>query len=45
MSDNDKTVINILKTTRERLGSFADKNTSWDELLNELMDLKKKEVK
>ena len=35
---NDKTQINILKSTRERLRTFGKKGETWDELLNRIMD-------
>lgn len=34
----DKTQINLLKSTRERLRTFGKKGETWDELLNRLMD-------
>ncbi|MDD4377748.1 MAG: hypothetical protein PHH48_06400 [Eubacteriales bacterium] len=34
----DDTSIPLKKTTRERLGTFGNKNESWDRLLNRLMD-------
>jgi len=38
MSDEDLTTISIKKSTRERLRTYGQKGTTWDKLLNELMD-------
>ena len=34
----EDTSIPLKKSTRERLGTFGNKNESWDRLLNRLMD-------
>jgi len=36
--NGDETSIPLKKSTRERLGTFGNKNESWDRLLNRLMD-------
>jgi hypothetical protein len=36
--NSEDTSIPLKKSTRERLGTFGNKNESWDRLLNRLMD-------
>lgn len=45
MSENELTTISIKKGTRDRLKQYGIKGTSWDKLLNDLMDEKENEDK